>query len=158
MGYLALLDQIGTAVRDLSPRRISSGNSGVERSLALFSEKADDEAICLYALRNSLAHNFSLVNVPPHSAGGKVRRRKLTRHFTLTRGSSELITWPVKDWSTRRPNQPDSTTVDVKILGDVVEEVVREMRQRYAAGKLRIRTTGITPATWRMGRFLSFYV
>jgi hypothetical protein len=96
IGYLALLDQIGGAVINLHPSRKPSGGSCVERALAHFTDVTGDEAICLYALRNSLAHDFSLVNVPPATMGA-LRRRKLTRLFTLTRGAPELIQWPASD-------------------------------------------------------------
>lgn len=151
VGYLALLDQIGGAVISLRPHRTSSGGSGVERAIAQFTNVTDDEAICLYALRNSLAHNFSLVNIPPDHMG-RVRRRKLTRLFTLTRAASKLIEWPTSDWNPRRPNSGGATTVDVQLLGDLVEQAVHELRHIYTAGALRIRGD-ISPALWRSGRF-----
>jgi hypothetical protein len=127
IGYLVLLDQIGGAVRNLQPRRTLTGSSGFERALADFTEKTDDEAICLYALRNSLAHHYSLVNVPPPWVSA-ARRPGLTRLFTLTRGAPALIDWPASGWRLSKPNGVDATTVDVTLLGDLVEEAVREMR------------------------------
>lgn len=151
IGYLALLDQIGGAVMNLRPRRNPSGNSCVERALAHFTDVTDDEAICLYALRNSLAHDFSLVNVPPLRIA-QPRRRKLTRLFTLTRGAPTVIQWPASEWSPRRPNHGDATIIDVQLLGDVAEGAVGEMRRVYSSGSLRIRHD-VTPAVWRKGRF-----
>ena len=135
IGYLALLDQIGGAVINLHPSRKPSGGSCVERALAHFTDVTGDEAICLYALRNSLAHDFSLVNVPPATMGA-LRRRKLTRLFTLTRGAPELIQWPASDWNSKRPNRGDATIVDVQLLGDLVEGAVREVRRVYCSGKV----------------------
>jgi hypothetical protein len=151
VGYLALLDQIGGAVMSLRPHRTSSGGSGVERAIAQFTNVTDDEAICLYALRNSLAHDFSLVNIPPDRTR-RLRRRKLTRLFTLTRGASKLIEWPTSDWNPRRPNRGGATSVDVQLLGDLVEQAVHEVRHVYTAGALRIRGD-VNPAVWRRGRF-----
>jgi hypothetical protein len=153
IGYLALLDQIGGAVTNLQPRRTPSGGSRVERALAHFTDVTGDEATCLYALRNSLAHDFSLVNVPPAKMGS-MRRRKLTRLFTLTRGAPALIQWPVSDWTPKRPNRGDATIVDVQLLGDLVEGAVREMRRVYDSGALRI-SSDVTPAVWRQGRFFA---
>jgi hypothetical protein len=151
IGYLALLDQIGGAVINLHPSCKPSGGSCVERALAHFTDVTGDEAICLYALRNSLAHDFSLVNVPP-STVRPLRRRKLTRLFTLTRGAPELIQWPSADWNPKRPNRGDATIVDVQLLGDLVEGAVREVRRVYGLGALRVRSD-VTPAVWRAGRF-----
>jgi hypothetical protein len=153
VGYLALLDQIGGAVVSLRPHRSPSGRTDFERAIAQLTNVTDDEAICLYALRNSLAHNFSLVNIPPdHNHMGRVRRRKLTRLFTLTRGASKLIEWPTSDWNPRWPNSGGATTVDVQLLGDLVEQAVHELRHIYTAGALRIRDD-VSPALWRSGRF-----
>jgi hypothetical protein len=97
MGYLALLDQIGGAVESLAPRQaVAPGTSHVEQALAHFSTLPADDRVCLYALRNSLTHHFSLVNLPRGWNGQSLRRlsdrqRKLTRLFTLSRGEPRLI-------------------------------------------------------------------
>jgi len=84
------------------------------------------------------------------------RNQKLTRLFTLTRGARGLIEWPASNWYPKRPNRGDATIVDVQLLGDLVEEAVREMLRVYRAGQLRVRLAGdATPAVWRKGRFFT---
>ena len=160
IGYLALLDQIGGAVVNVRAGRQPSYNSGVERALAHFTSVTDDDAVCIYALRNSLAHDFRLVNLPPSKVGA-ARRKKLTQLFTLTQGSSSLITRPKRAWTPRQPNCGEATIVDVRLLGDLVEQTVREVRRVHEAGNLRLRRDAprgmapITPAVWRKGRFFA---
>ena len=151
MGYLALLDQIGNSVRHRKHPRAPSGKTGFEHALAHFSTITDDEAVCLYALRNSLAHDFSLVNVPPPRIKG-ARRKALTRLFTLSRGEPNLIRWPTRNWSPNNPRRTDATVVDVGHLGDLVEGVVHEVRRVYALDELRFQTA-VVPTVWRRGHF-----
>jgi hypothetical protein len=156
MGYLALVDQIGSAVTNRRPRhQTPSGRNSFERALADFTSLNNQEASCLYALRNSLAHGFSLINISDARVKDPVRRRLLTRMFTLTRGASGLIEWPAHEWNPSRPHQGGATIVDVGLLGDLVEELVRELRVVYAAGDLCIRLERgrVSPALWRAGRF-----
>ena len=166
MGYLALLDQIGGAVESLAPRQaVAPGTSHVEQALAHFSSLPADDRVCLFALRNSLTHHFSLVNLPRGWKGQSLRnlpdrQRQLTRLFTLSRGEPRLIQPPISSWDPTRPNTTGTaTTVDVQLMGDLAEEVVRELYRHFEAGALRIRVDPpITPARWRAGRFFSFMV
>lgn len=166
MGYLALLDQVGGAVTNLAPYRTPGpGTSDVERALAHFTSVNEDDGVCLYALRNSLTHHFSLVNLPrawrqPSPRRITPRDRQMTRRFTLTRLTDRLIEPPAFKWNPMRPNRTNATTtVDVQLLGDLVEGVVRELSSVYAAGALRIRTDPpVTPALWRVGRFFWYQI
>ena len=45
VGYLALLDQIGTSVQHRHPPRLASGSSGFERALAHFTSVSDDDSV-----------------------------------------------------------------------------------------------------------------
>jgi hypothetical protein len=155
IGYLTLLDQIGGSVERMNPPRTPSGRSLVERAIADFCiGVSDEEAICLYALRNSLAHNFSLVNYPVGVNISENTRQKMTRLFTLTQGTSQLIEWPKIKWNPRRPNSGGATIVDLQRVGDCVEEGVKEMRRAYVEGGLRIRRN-VTPAVWRNAHFFN---
>ena len=92
VGYLMLLDQIGSSVRSKKPHGIPYGQSGFLMALADFTDLSENDSLGLYALRNSLAHNFSLVNVPPKDMRmGKRKRRKMTQLFTLTEGTGEIV-------------------------------------------------------------------
>jgi hypothetical protein len=166
MGYLALLDQIGGSVESLAPRQaVAPSTSHVEHALAQFSSLPADDGVCLFALRNSLTHHFSLVNLPRGWKGQSLRRlsgrqRQLTRLFTLSRGEPRLIQPPISSWDPTRPNTPGTaTTVDVQLMGDLAEEVVRALYRHFETGALRIRVDlPITPPRWRVGRFFSFMV
>jgi len=157
MGYLALLDQVGNAVLHMNPARVASGNSGVERALAYFTTLSDDDAICIYALRNSLAHDFSLVNLPPRHRDAR-RRKLLTQLFTLADGPDALIIRPGRAWNPRRPNSGGPTIINVRALGDLVEQAIEQLRLTHAEGKVRLRLkaadgTPISATVWSKGRF-----
>jgi len=69
--YLILLDLIGEV---LKPKNKTCNKTNIYKALTFFSSINDDEKWVIVALRNSLAHNYGLVNVPKNS--------KKNIHFT----------------------------------------------------------------------------
>jgi hypothetical protein len=104
---------------DLINKTLSSPRLTERRLLALWvylhvivnTPVSDDDSVCLYALRSSLAHHFSLVNIPPPRTG-VARAKKLTRLFTLTRGAGILLQRPGKPWNPKRPNRGEPTVIE----------------------------------------------
>jgi hypothetical protein len=137
VGYLLLLDQIGTCFAvaggtDQSPQEI-------KRALEYFAPDrvAPDEINALYALRCSLAHNYSLVNMPPNvNKADMYYRFRLhpapAPHVAITHanqwdGSLKGI---VSDGS-------QDTEVSLRALGDLVEEIAAvRLPQHLGAGTL----------------------
>jgi hypothetical protein len=153
VGYLTLVDQIGGAVEHLRAARSPSGGTDFEQAIAHFSALSNDDAVCLYALRNSLAHDFSLVNIPPNTVR-QPRKRALTRLFTVTQGTLDLIVRPNGQWEPQNPRSGLGTTVDLKLLGNEVEAMVRKLYRVYTDGNLSIRLTAQnTPTIWGLAHF-----
>lgn len=87
LGYMALLDQIGTC---LKPRAVVKPGNGIERALAYFTSLQYAEIQALYALRCAFAHNYSLANV------GRQGRQHL---FKVVAGdATPLVTLPTIPW------------------------------------------------------------
>jgi hypothetical protein len=158
IGYLSLLDQVGSAVRHRHPPSTPAGATTVEQALADFGSCSGADATTLYALRCSLAHDYSLVNIG--EARAAARRRTLHHVFTLTQGAPQLVQRPVHAWGGTRPNTGGTTVVDVRRLGDLVEEVIRQVRVAYETRELELNLNGgaKSPAMWRRCRFFQHHV
>jgi hypothetical protein len=126
IGYLAFLDQVGTAVFSKtlgSPHE----DPGILRALRSFSTiGGSQEAEALYALRCSLAHDYSLVNRS---------KKPLRRHlFQLEDDpSAPLITLPLRVWDGDPANvdAADDTIVGIPALCDLGEEIAANVRDCY---------------------------
>jgi hypothetical protein len=130
IGYLLLLDQIGTAVEPAS-----AGNRqqvSILRALEWWSPGVTEKGRkAIYALRCALAHDYSLFN--PNS-----RDPDLQHEFRLHRGKGHLVQLPAHSWQGNYSGLQDPTTVSLAVLGDRVEQVVLEVVAAHSRGELRI--------------------
>jgi hypothetical protein len=94
----------------------------------------------VYAMRNAFAHDYALVNVPPdHRPEGP------TTFFVYDRGDGDLITPPKREWSrvwTGSDLEGCETVVSLQMVGDLVEDVVAEVKRRHLLGKVEIALDG----------------
>jgi hypothetical protein len=115
VGYLLLIDRVGSACRPPGPPVVRALRSCAPRM-------GESEREALYALRCSLVHDFGLVNV-----GGPGR----THHFMLDdfRDGAErpgpVVRLPPEPWDGRVEHcrRFNATWVDLRALGDLAEEV-----------------------------------
>lgn len=122
MGYMALLDQIGTCFKP-SSAAILQGNS-ICKALEYFVKPAlsQGEIKAIYALRCAFAHDFSLYNVNPAPL--------MTHRFRVHGGSTgPMIVLPSQPWSGDLKNKSAGsyTSVNLEIFGDCVELVYLEL-------------------------------
>jgi hypothetical protein len=75
IGYLCFFDQLGSAVRRTDQNPESSNT--LEMALELFTDLSESDRAVLYALRCSLAHDFSRCNMAEQA---RLSRRPLLRH------------------------------------------------------------------------------
>jgi hypothetical protein len=143
MGYLAFADQVGRAITrtDLSPARRARLMTGrpqerpFRSTFVQFTDVRDDHIDALYALRCALMHVFGLVN---QNDGDPRLRHK----FVLSTSACAMVRLPVVRWDgkfARVPGQSprrSATHVNVRLLGDAVEEAARRVKASHAAGKL----------------------
>jgi hypothetical protein len=122
IGYLCLFDQLGTTVRLAAPDAALTARIGslpvqpgqaeavFRTALYQFSDVSDRDSATLWALRNSLAHNYSLINLPPNSNRADLRHR-----FVLGRGGNALATYPNQAWDGHFPGTGGQTVVSVTL-------------------------------------------
>jgi hypothetical protein len=131
-GYAVLLDQIGTCFT-LPGRQPTQPDS--LHALRCFSNIAGKPTLhALYAMRNALAHDYSLFN--PHG-------NPLLRHaFKYTvHPAHPLVTLPTVQWTGSYVAVPDeqTTVVNLRKVGDLVEETVSRLRAEHQAQNLELR-------------------
>lgn len=140
LGYLALLDHIGTCFTRVD--RHSAGQSHEDNpivsALRAFSDLEGDEVTALYALRCAFAHDFSLCNA--HES-----KPELRHCFRLLPDVDEpLVTMPKKRWDGDYSNRPPEcwTSVGLTLLGDLVEDICAQLPQLHRDGKLKLKLKG----------------
>jgi hypothetical protein len=136
-GYLILLDQIGTCFKLRGPN--VRGDHPILWALLYFSQVQDSPTLdALYALRNALAHDYALFNLNTKHAS-----RQHAFNYSVE-PSVPLVQLPITPWtgvydpSTLIPAD-QITTVNLRKVGDLTEEVVASLRANHAAGNLTIR-------------------
>lgn len=136
--YLALLDQVGTSFAIVGVG--VAGPTPIHHALKTFSHVQDESTTeALYALRCALLHDYSLVNV---DRSGKHPMR--THLFRLTAdATSPLVQMPTSPWDGRYerfgPTREHETSVNLRKVGDLAEQVVVRLRTEHEAERLGIR-------------------
>jgi hypothetical protein len=142
VGYLALVDQVGSCF--MTPGQQVTDKVAVVHAIRTFSHVKDEPTVqALYALRCALAHDYALYN---DGRAGNGQVRPLLRHaFNFCADTtSQLVRLPTKTWSGTYnaqvpPPDDEITTVNLRKVGDLAEEIVAELRTLYAASDLAIR-------------------
>jgi hypothetical protein len=140
IGYMSILDQVGTCFTRAQGAGTVVSNA-IVKALLLFAAAARPEADGLYALRCSLAHDYSLSNVHRKK---RVIVPALTHHFYLCVGTGRVVSLPRTPWDgdyTHR-NKGNETTIDVEAFGDLVESVYQNLLTLNDQGELMIALDG----------------
>lgn len=122
MCYMTILDQIGKCYRSISKPQITNC-SPIEKALVYFSSLIDTEISAIYALRNAFFHDFSLYNRNNSNPN-------LQHTFTVDNHPTKpIVRLPKTNWdgqmSSRNPD--NNTYVNLKTLGDLVENIYRDL-------------------------------
>jgi hypothetical protein len=148
--YLVLLDQIGSCFKGAGTPAPTTGT--VAHALLSFSGVGRREALALYALRNALAHDYSLFNPNPNVD-------ELRHAFNYTADlRAPLVVFPARVWSgsyAAAPPPDETTIVNLRRVGDVTEGVVERLRELHASGDLELLMS-VDEFVWRYR--LCFYV
>lgn len=140
IGYLVLLDQIGTTLKPKGAAR-ATGNT-INIALTYFTSLNKAERCALYALRCAFAHDFSLVNIPPAKARDRVL---LQHHFIVDRGDNgRFIELPTIPWDGDIQNLDRSymTYVNLEALGDMFEDIYHQLLNSSVRNELEIALPG----------------
>lgn len=136
IGYLALLDQIGSCFKPKGVQTIAG--VPIVKSLLYFGGLTKDEANAIYALRCAFAHDFSLLNIHP-------KNPHMNHRFTVCQGTSTpVVTLPAIMWDGIISNltQQNVTWVNLEALGDLVEKIYRQLLYLNFTGDLLIELEG----------------
>ena len=136
VGYMLLLDQIGTAVEPAG--RPAMEGRAILRALKWWAPGVTDRvAKAIYALRCALAHDYSLFN-------RHAKDPELCHEFRLHRGTGALVQLPARPWQGDFTQLHDPTTISLRVLGDRVEGVASAVKESHARGEVRI-AKGLSP-------------
>lgn len=140
-GFLALFDQLGKAVAKPNG---SATLTPFERAVVDFAGETPDTAAALYALRNSLAHSYGLVN---KNAADRSYLFSVDAAPSLAGGP--IVELPNRPWE----GDPDQiagrqTDVHFRALGVAALRALDEVRRLFAAGDLGL-APGMTAALLR---------
>jgi hypothetical protein len=137
IGYLILLDQIGSCFKDKNKSLVCG--SSIQKALTYFSDLTKPEIDTIYALRCALAHDYSLINIPK-----KRNQLTLQHQFILRARTGKLVTLPDQRWDGNIQNTTlaNLTFVDVGELGNLVEGVYSKLLSLAANNSLEIVLSG----------------
>lgn len=136
MGYLTILDQIGKCYRPKGTPKITSNMSPIKKSLRYFTHLSEGEIDALYALRNAFFHDFSLFN--------KDKTRNLHHFLVDNHPRKPVVMLPKEKWDGNLQNQKaeNTTYVNLKTLGDLVETIWQNLMRLQSNNELSIELKG----------------
>lgn len=131
LSYMVLIDHIGIFLS-----KVTGGNTDrtkFVKALKDFTALSDQDIYALYALRCAFAHQYSLINV-----GKGHNAISLHHQFEVHRGEV-FITLPATPWNGVRTPATHNiiTSISLKRLGDVVEEIHTQLVGMAVANQLR---------------------
>ncbi len=138
LGYLSLLDQLGTCFKRKNGPVLDANKSGIIKALKNFTNFQDWEIDSIYALRNSLAHDYSLQNI-------NNRRIEYTQHFQLDNSESGvLVKKATIQWNgnLNERSKENQTYINLRALGTMVENLLVHLRTLLEKDKLLISLPG----------------
>ncbi|MCP5481358.1 MAG: hypothetical protein H7A21_08000 [Spirochaetales bacterium] len=134
--YLALLDQIGDCFRPQAGA--STAPSAVDRALEDFAGLQEPQRRAIYALRCAFAHDYSLINID-------AAQPLLQHHFIVSANAIHpLVTLPVQQWDGQYEsrNAQNVTRINLRTLGDTVEQIISRLLSDAANSQLELRLQG----------------
>jgi hypothetical protein len=138
IGYMAILDQTGNCFKPRTCPALGNENS-IQKALRYFTRLGKCKINAIYALRCSLAHDYSLSNIP------KNKDQTLQHRFIVTQGEkTPLIRLPRDPWDGNilKNERRNTTVVNLEKLGDLVETVYKRLVHLHKHDRLDISLKG----------------
>ena len=145
LSTLCLVEQLGQFFEPLSKSRTWNNRAGENKFKAFLfqlSSLSEDEVNALYALRCSLAHDFSVVNINNVS----VDRKDYAYIFRLNFDASKpVIELPAEDWkgeygifTAERADEKNNflTRIGATSLINLVRDIIRKLQKMHTDGEL----------------------
>lgn len=135
INYLLILDMIGEIVKLKNFPTTKKAN--IFKSLSQFSRIEKKDIDTVIALRNSLAHNYGLINIPHDEKEYPTKRHK----FTIdNRVEAPLIAYPIKSWSGDFTDKSDDTSTSIGYfkMCELVESVYKNVEENSKADLIEL--------------------
>jgi hypothetical protein len=136
IGYMALLDQIGTCFKPKGATEIT-GNT-IKKTLGYFTSISEIEIDALYALRCAFAHDFSLYNVNKTPTS-------LTHRFNVgVLSGKPLVKLPQEQWDGNYEKSSDKykTIISLDAFYSLSEQVYANLLELWNKDELEIVLSG----------------
>ena len=137
MCYLTILDQIGECYRPNAKAQIPNGFA-IKKALKYFTTLSDPEIDAIYALRNAFFHDFSLYN-------RNAAHQSLQHTFTVdNHPTNNVVVLPATPWDGQMANRTahNNTYINLKALGDLVEDIYKSLITLESSGTLTLDLPG----------------
>lgn len=130
IGYLTVLDLVGKTYKPQGASPLHKTNSEIDAALQYFGNVSYEDACALYALRCSLMHDYNLINL-------KTSKPELKHVFTVSVGGPLVALRAIPPSAFVLPMAGENITeVNLRALGDKVEEIYQKLIEMNAEGKL----------------------
>lgn len=141
INYLLILDLIGEVFKISTITISATKTNNIYKALKYFSSTSDRDIDTIIALRNSLAHNYGLINIPSAKEVSTKQHKFTLDNFETT----HLIQYPTAgvwpgDFTDK--SSTTSTTVSYPRLIDLIESVYQQVKTEEANGNLILAITG----------------
>lgn len=142
IGYMSVLDQVGSCFKPKdfvdSKAEIQATTSSIIKAVKRFNvlNLNPNEIDALYALRNSAAHDYCLVN-----NDSRAKNSKKTFHFLITESPEiKLIHLPTENWDGEWSTltKQNQTIVNIDKFGGMVEQIYWHIVELARLNKLEL--------------------
>ena len=137
MGIFSVFDMLGSTFNH--KEKSTTANSSIKRCLSFFAknELPRNDVDALYALRNSIVHNSSLVSIAKYSSSKNY-------YFRYNSNLNRLIKHSTSDWNGNFDeldgNQGKySTEINIFELNNLMKECLNNIRELNLANKIELR-------------------
>jgi hypothetical protein len=134
--YCAIIDQIGKCYKPIG--KIASPSNSFIKALKLFTKLLPNEIDALYGLRNAFVHDFSLYN-------WNVKRPHIQHVFTVdNHPTNSAVVLPANMWDGKMSNRNSNNTtyINLRALGDLVENIYSSLVNLHRNGNLELILPG----------------
>lgn len=140
INYLLILDLIGEVfgLKGFTTKK----NNNIYKALKQFAPTISEKDIeTIIALRNSLAHNYGLVNIPKSETENSTKRHKfILLHFE----SSFLIKYPTTIWNGdfKEKSEDKSTQISTTKLIELIEQSYKNLVKASEDNEIELKLSG----------------
>jgi len=149
INYLLFLEMIGEIfkLKTFNNTKTNKKTNNIYKALKQFGNNISEKDIwSIVALRNSLAHNYGLINIPFENIKNIKKREMLTHKFILSNvDNTDLIIYPTNNWKEKDfsdKNDNTSTRISIFKLIDFIESVYLNLKKAIEFNQVELSLDG----------------